>query len=81
MRTVNILEAKSSLSRLVKAIEAGEEKEIIIIAKNGKPAARLVPIQASPVAQRIGIARGKFDVPEKLDVHTHEVPGLFLCKA
>lgn len=39
---VNMHEAKSSLSRLVAAVEAGDE---VIIARNGKPAARLVPIQ------------------------------------
>ena len=43
MYMVNMLEAKSTLSRLVDAIEKGNEKEIII-ARNGKPAAKLVPI-------------------------------------
>ena len=43
MTTVNMLEAKTSLSRLVEAVESGAESEIII-ARNGKPAARLVPI-------------------------------------
>jgi len=37
-----MLEAKSSLSRLVEALEQGEEQEIII-ARNGRPAAKLVP--------------------------------------
>jgi len=46
MTTVNMLDAKSNLSRLVEAIESGAEREIII-ARNGKPAARLVPIHAS----------------------------------
>ena len=32
--------------------------------RNGKPAARLVPIHASPVGVRIGVARGKFTTPE-----------------
>lgn len=63
MTTVNMLDAKSNLSRLVEALESGAEREIII-ARNGKPAARLVPIHASPVGVRIGIAKGKFMTPE-----------------
>ena len=43
MRKVNMLEAKNSLSRLVEAVESGAETEIII-ARNGKPAARLVAV-------------------------------------
>lgn len=63
MTTVNMLDAKSNLSRLVEALESGAEREIII-ARNGKPAARLVPIHASPVGVRIGVAKGKFKTPE-----------------
>jgi prevent-host-death family protein len=60
MPTVNMLEAKTSLSRLVEAVERGVESEIII-ARNGKPAAKLVPLGA-PVAKtiRFGHARGKY---------------------
>ena len=43
MPTVNMLEAKTSLSRLVEAVESGAETEIII-ARNGKPAAKLVAV-------------------------------------
>lgn len=63
MTTVNMLEAKSNLSRLVEALESGAEREIII-ARNGRPAARLVPIHTSPVGVRIGAAKGKFTTPE-----------------
>ncbi|PLC47901.1 hypothetical protein CR159_21075 [Pollutimonas subterranea] len=51
MRPVNLLEAKSSLSRLVKAIEQGQQREIII-ARNGRPAAKLVPIDTVAVSHR-----------------------------
>ena len=47
MPTVNMLEAKTSLSHLVESVESGAETEIVI-ARNGKPAARLVPIAAKP---------------------------------
>jgi len=41
MQAVNMLQAKTSLSRLVEAIEQGEEREIVI-ARNGRPAAKLI---------------------------------------
>ncbi|MES1201653.1 MAG: type II toxin-antitoxin system prevent-host-death family antitoxin [Pseudomonadota bacterium] len=63
MTVVNMLEAKSNLSRLVDAVESGEESEIVI-ARNGKPAARLVPITRSPAGKRIGVAAGKFVAPK-----------------
>ncbi|MCE2464109.1 MAG: type II toxin-antitoxin system Phd/YefM family antitoxin [Dehalococcoidia bacterium] len=42
MATVNVHEAKTNLSRLLKQAEAGEE---VVIARNGKPIARLVPVR------------------------------------
>ena len=42
---VNILEAKNSLSQLIKAAQAGEE---VVIANRGEPVVRLVPMQARP---------------------------------
>ncbi|MBA3624417.1 MAG: type II toxin-antitoxin system prevent-host-death family antitoxin, partial [Methylibium sp.] len=42
--TVNVHEAKTQLSRLIEAVEAGEE---VIIARAGKPVARLMPLEAS----------------------------------
>jgi antitoxin (DNA-binding transcriptional repressor) of toxin-antitoxin stability system len=77
MQSVNMLQAKSSLSRLVGAIEQGQEREIII-ARNGKPVAKLVPLDAAPVGKRIGIAKGKFEVPDDIDAHNSKVARLFL---
>ena len=76
MQAVNMLQAKSSLSRLVEAIEQGEEREIVI-ALNGRPAAKLVPMD-TPVGQRIGVAKGKFEVPDTIDAHDEEVARLFM---
>ena len=76
MPTVNMLQAKSSLSRLVEAIELGLEKEILI-ARNGRPAARLVPLEKSSATQRIGIAKGLFEVPESIDEHNPDIARLF----
>lgn len=71
-----MLQAKSSLSRLVDAIERGQEREIII-ARNGRPVARLLPIDAAPAGQRIGVAKGMFEVPDTIDAHNDEVARLF----
>jgi prevent-host-death family protein len=62
MITVNMLDAKTNLSRLVEAVESGAEAEIII-ARNGKPAARLVPIAPPAAGPRIGVAKGQFETP------------------
>ena len=76
MPTVNMLEAKSSLSRLVEAVESGAVSEIII-ARNGKPAAKLVAIATGSRGKRLGAARGKFKVPKSIDSHNEEVAKLF----
>ena len=77
MQIVNMLQAKSSLSRLVEAIEQGQEHEIVI-ARNGRPAAKLVPMDTAPSGKRIGIAKGLFVVPDSIDAHNDEVARLFM---
>jgi antitoxin (DNA-binding transcriptional repressor) of toxin-antitoxin stability system len=72
MSTVNLFEAKSNLSRLVDDIEQGRAREIII-ARNGKPAARLVAMGHAPALKRIGAAKGLFEVPDSIDLHNAEV--------
>jgi prevent-host-death family protein len=76
MTVVNMLEAKSTLSKLVEAVESGAEDEIII-ARNGRPAARLVPIDARNPPRRIGIARGKLVVPDTIDRANARIAKLF----
>ncbi|PYV83501.1 MAG: type II toxin-antitoxin system prevent-host-death family antitoxin [Acidobacteria bacterium] len=61
MVEVNIHEAKTHLSRLLSRVAAGEE---VIIAKSGKPLARLVPYQ-KPLKKRIpDQGRGLMKVPK-----------------
>jgi prevent-host-death family protein len=65
MQTVNIHAAKTQLSRLVTAAAAGEE---IIIARAGRPLARLVPL--APVAgqrRQLGVLAGRLSVPADFD--------------
>ena len=77
MPTVNMFEAKTQLSKLVEAVETGAEAEIII-ARNGRPVARLVPIGPLATGPRIGIAEGKFKVPDDFDAPDEEIAALFL---
>ena len=64
MRTINIHAAKTQLSRLVDAAAAGEE---IIIAKSGKPIARLGPLAGPRRKRRLGVLAGRLRVPEDFD--------------
>jgi prevent-host-death family protein len=65
MRTINIHAAKTQLSRLVEDVAAGEE---IIIAKSGRPVARLCPLGAPPKARRqLGTLNGKLHIPDDFD--------------
>jgi len=64
VKTVSIQEAKTHLSRLLKRVGAGEQ---IVIAKAGKPVARLVPA-GNPRGPRIlGSQKGRFEVPKDFD--------------
>lgn len=75
---IDMLDAKTSLWRLAQEIESGQASEFII-ARNGRPAARLVPL-ATPAAdrsRRIGGAKGKFEVPDDIDGANDEIRGLF----
>ena len=55
MKTYNIHEAKTHLSRLVEAAAAGEE---IVIAKAGKPMAKLVPVSTLEGPRVLGVIAG-----------------------
>ncbi len=56
---INIHAAKTHFSRLVARAAAGEE---IIIARGGKPLARLVPLRARPKRRRSGLLKGRIRV-------------------
>ena len=69
--TVNIHEAKTQLSRLVEEVEGGGE---IVIARAGRPVARLVPLAPPVRRKQLGLLRGQirisadFDAPLPEDV-------------
>ena len=64
MTTVNVHEAKTQLSRLIEAAEAGEE---VIIARAGKPVVRLMPLKANKPRRQLGMLAGQLTVPEDFD--------------
>lgn len=76
MLQVNVFEAKTNLSKLLMLVES-RDQDYIVIARNGKPVARIVPIEDIPVSKRIGVAKGKFTVPDDLDVDNDEIAAMF----
>lgn len=78
MDYINIHEAKSTLSRLVQAIKSGEEQEIII-ARNGEPAARLVPIAPEPELV-FGLGKGVISLPDDFDADNDAIEQLFAAQ-
>ena len=61
MSPINVHEAKTHLSRLLVRVEAGEE---IVIARSGKPVARLVGYRSPLPARRFGALKGRLTVDE-----------------
>ena len=64
MAEVSVHEAKTHLSRLLRRVAAGEE---VVIARSGKPVARLVPIRRRKRRQ-LGTDRGVFEVPDDFEL-------------
>ena len=75
MSMVNIHEAKTHLSKLVEQVEQGES---VIIARAGKPVARLVPLEQQVPRSRSGFLSGTFTTPEDFDsMASDEITALF----
>lgn len=76
MQTVNIHEAKTHLSRFVDQAAAGEE---ILIARAGKPVARLVALDSDKNQPRIlGLGKDRFTIPEDFGrLHDEAIQRMF----
>jgi prevent-host-death family protein len=74
MKTINIHEAKTHLSRLLVGVAQGES---FVIAKSGKPVAKVIPfLEKAP--QRIGFMEGQFQVPDDFDtMFAEEIAEMF----
>ncbi len=79
MLQVNVFQAKTELSRLLSALEDGSEDNIVI-ARNGKPVARLIPWEEARGTVRIGAAKGKFRAPRDFDADDSKIEGLFAAE-
>ena len=64
MATVNIHEAKTHFSRLLDKVREGKE---LVIAKAGKPVAKLVPIRAGKPTRKPGFLKGKIKISADFD--------------
>ena len=67
---VNIHQAKTHLSRLVERVEAGEE---IVLARGGRPVARLVPLGSRLHARTPGLWRGRVELAPDFDAPMPEL--------
>jgi prevent-host-death family protein len=75
MAQVGMHEAKTKLSQLVQRAEAGEE---IVIARNGKPVARLVPVQAKASLTEVrGVWRGRVWMADDFDELPDDIADAF----
>ena len=77
MMQVNVLEAKTDFSKLIRILESKTE-ESITVARNGKPVIKMTLIDDSPVSNRIGIARGKIRIPDDFDACNEEAAAYLL---
>jgi antitoxin (DNA-binding transcriptional repressor) of toxin-antitoxin stability system len=75
-RVVNMLESKTHLSRLAEEIETGAEAEVVI-ARNGRPVARLIGLRYPARFRLLGIARGQFFAPDSIDTANPQIAELF----
>jgi len=74
MQIANIHEAKTNLSKLLQEVEKGKE---VIIAKAGKPVAKLVSYKEKKEPRKIGLLKGKIDIPDDFDEESEEINKLF----
>jgi prevent-host-death family protein len=71
---VNVHHAKTHLSKLIERVENGEE---VIIARNGKPAVKLVPVETAGPQSLIGALKGKIILSEDFHLPDPEIEDLF----
>ena len=61
MKKVNIYEAKTQLSRLVEEAASGQD---VVIARAGRPVARLTRLEMTSRKRRLGVLDGRFKIPD-----------------
>ena len=74
---IEMSEAHLSVSNLIDLLVNGAEMEIVIT-REGMPVARLLPVERLGAGPRIGIAKGKFTVPDSIDDYNDLIAELFI---
>lgn len=72
---MNIHQAKSQLSKLIEAVLSGDED--VVIAKAGKPVAKLVAYEEKKSPRKPGTLKGKIFVPDDFDDEDEDINKLF----
>jgi prevent-host-death family protein len=78
MRTINVCEAKTHLSRLLDAVATGEE---IVITRAGKPLAKLIPYQEAEQLRAPGYWRGRVRIAPDFDTLPESLASAFRGEA
>ncbi len=76
MVQANMLEAKTELSKLVKMLESGQE-DVVYIARNNVPIVQMTLVDLPKETKRIGVAKGRFSLPDDFDAWDGEVEDMF----
>ena len=76
MHTVSLFDAKTHLSRIVDELIRGVE-DSVIVSRRGKPVVKITPLREQDTSKRIGIARGRFEVPDTIDTLNPMIAELF----
>lgn len=67
MLTVNVHQAKTHLSRLLEQVQAGKQ---VLIAKAGRPVARLVPLADAPRPKKLGLLKDRLRLRDGFNLPT-----------
>ena len=74
---VNILQAKTDFSKLVRILESKRE-DTIVVSRYGKPVVKITLVDQPVVPKRIGIAKGKFKAPDDFDANNEEAAAMLM---
>jgi prevent-host-death family protein len=73
-KIVNMYEAKTQLSALVDQAISGDD---VVIARNGKPQARITSLVPAKGKIKYGLLKGKFTIPDDFDAPNPDIEALF----
>lgn len=80
MCQMNVLEAKTNFSKILFLLESKQEREVIIC-KNNKPVAKITLMPEFDRSKCLGIAAGKWTIPDDFDDEDPEINAMFYNSA